>query len=159
MRASTFAGDVVFIAPRRQTCEALARFGIPAYCYRFDTIPNGQQAPTHFHEVAFVFDNTDNHGYHWPISSHTPPFINTPPSFPRLANFMSRSWVSFFVSHDPNTWRRQGQWDGNEPEWPFYDNKDPLNFVFDTDSNYVEPDTWRSAHIKLINDNAHILQR
>ncbi|KAK9772552.1 putative Alpha/beta-hydrolase [Seiridium cardinale] len=159
MRASTFAGDVVFTAARRQTCEALARFGMPAYCYRFDAIPHGQQAPTHFHEAAFVFDNTGNHGYHWPISSHTPPFEDTPSSYPRLANFMSRSWVSFFVFHDPNAWRRQGQWDRVEPEWPLYDNKNPSNFVFDPEHNRLEPDTWRAAQIKLINDNAHIFQR
>ncbi|KAF2719791.1 alpha/beta-hydrolase [Polychaeton citri CBS 116435] len=159
MRASTFAGDVVFTAARRQTCEALARFGMPAYCYRFDAIPNGQQAPTHFHEVAFVLDNTDNLGYHWPISSHTPPFLNTPPSYSKLANFISRSWVSFFVSHDPNAWRRQDRWDGHEPEWPLYDNQDPYNLVLKPGESHIEPDTWRAAQIKLINDNAHIFQR
>ncbi|RWA11683.1 hypothetical protein EKO27_g3418 [Xylaria grammica] len=156
-RASTFAGDVIFIAPRRQTCEALARFGAPAYCYRFETIPNGQQWPTHFHEAAFVFNNTEGLGYHLPI--HPLPFADRPLSYFKLASFISRSWVSFFVSHDPNAWRRQGQWDGVEPEWPTYSLEQPENFVFEPANVHVEPDTWRSEHIKLINDNSHIFKR
>ncbi|TGJ81345.1 hypothetical protein E0Z10_g7412 [Xylaria hypoxylon] len=149
--------DVIFIAPRRQTCEALARFGSPAYCYRFETIPSGQQWPTHFHEVAFVFNNTEGLGYHLPL--HPLPFAGKPASYFRLASFISRSWVSFFVSHDPNTWRRRGQWDGVEPEWPVYSLKQPENLVLEPSNVHIEPDTWRSEQIKLINDNSHIFQR
>ena len=130
---------------------------MPAYCYRFDTVPNGQVAPTHFHEVAFVFENTDNRGYFMPV--HPPPFENKPASYFQLTNFMSRSWVSFFVSHDPNAWRRNGQWDGTEPEWPLYSNDNPQNFVFQPATSHIEPDTFRAAQIKLINDNSHIFQR
>ena len=157
LRASTFAGDAVFIAPRRSTCEALARVGMPAYSYRFDTIPHGQVWPTHFHEVAFVLDNTEGHGYHLPI--HPRPFHDKPESYFRLSKFISRSWVSFFVHHDPNAWRRRGQWDGTEPEWPVYDNDEAKNIVFQPDTTHIEPDTWRAEQIKLINDNAHVFQR
>jgi len=161
LRASTFGGDAIFIAPRRQTCEALTRFGMPAYCYRFDTIPAGQVWPTHFHEAAFVFDNTKGIGYNLPV--HPLPFKGKDDTYSKLANFISRSWVSFFIHHDPNAWRRKhGVWDGLEPEWPVYDNEDPEDFVFLPTSeggSYVEKDTWRKEHIKLINDNAHIFQR
>jgi len=58
--------------------------GLDAYCYRFNTIPNGlpwfvggmsntdekygnalltEKSVTHFQEVAFVFDNVDGLGY------------------------------------------------------------------------------------------------
>ncbi|KAK3319621.1 triacylglycerol lipase [Cercophora scortea] len=160
LRASTFAGDAIFIAPRRQTCEALARHGMPAYCYRFDTIPAGQQAPTHFHEAAFVFDNTEGIGYNLPV--HPKPFAGKPASYAELAHFMSRSWVSFFVSHNPNTWRRgEGKEDLKEgvPVWPRYEIERPENFVFVPEGVYVESDTWRKEAIQLINENAHIFQR
>ncbi|OAA80440.1 Carboxylesterase, type B [Akanthomyces lecanii RCEF 1005] len=157
LRASTFAGDAVFIAPRRSMCEAAARFGMPAYCYRFDAIPHGQQAPTHFHEVSFVFDNTKGLGYHLPI--HPLPFTGKPDSYLQLAKLISRSWVSFIVDHDPNSWRRQGQWDGIEPEWPVYGKENPHNFVFKPGQSHLEPDTFRKEQIRLINDNAHIFQR
>jgi carboxylesterase type B len=148
---------MVFIAPRRQTCEALARFGSPAYCYRFEAIPSGQQWPTHFHEVSFVFENTEGLGYHLPV--HPPPFANMPPSYFELAKFISRSWVSFFVTHDPNAWRRQGQWDGLEPQWPVYRLQEPQNLVFEPAAVRVEPDTWRAEQINLINDLSHIFRR
>jgi carboxylesterase type B len=161
LRASTFAGDAIFIAPRRQTCEALTRFGMAAYCYRFDTIPAGQVWPTHFHEAAFVFDNTKGIGYNLPV--HPLPFKGKDESYSELAKFISRSWVSFFIHHDPNAWRRKhGVWDGLEPEWPVYNNEDPEDYVFLPTSeggSYVEKDTWRKEQIKLINDNAHIFQR
>lgn len=138
-------------------CEAAARFGMPAYCYRFDAIPHGQQAPTHFHEVSFVFDNTNGLGYHLPI--HPLPFKGKPDSYLQLAKLISRSWVSFIVDHDLNSWRRQGQWDGLEPEWPVYDKENPHNFVFQPGQSHLEPDTFRKEQIRLINDNAHIFQR
>jgi hypothetical protein len=106
-----------------------------------------------------VFENTDNLGYDVPMPSHYPPFEGKPESYSRLANFMSRSWVSFFVDRDPNAWRRKGEWDGVEPEWPLYDVDEPRNFVFLPEGSFVEGDTWRREQIRLINDNAQAFQR
>lgn len=55
-----YFSDAVFVGPRRLTCETWAKANIPAYCYRFNTVPSGATWPTsvaHFDEVAFVFGN------------------------------------------------------------------------------------------------------
>ena len=59
-------GDLVFIAPRRRTVETWARFGVPAYSYRFNAIPAGipqDVGVTHFQDVSFVFYNLEGVGY------------------------------------------------------------------------------------------------
>lgn len=40
-RTAAYAGDEVFIANRRLTCQTWAGAGVPAYCYRFNAIPAG----------------------------------------------------------------------------------------------------------------------
>jgi hypothetical protein len=113
------------------------------------------------HEAAFVFDNTEGIGYNLPF--HPLPLKDKDGSYSKLANFISRSWVSFFIHHDPNTWRRKhGAWDSLEPEWPLYDIETQDYLVFlpvSEGGSYVEKDTRRKEQIKLINDNAHIFQR
>ncbi|KAL9053374.1 MAG: hypothetical protein Q9162_004815 [Coniocarpon cinnabarinum] len=101
-RAVTYSGDAVFIAERRRTCRTWAANDVPAYCYRFNTVPANQTSVTHFQEVAFVFDNTQGLGYP-PLN--VAPFQDKPPTYTALATTMSRSWASFFSTLDPNAWR------------------------------------------------------
>ena len=155
-RTAAYGGDVVMIANRRGACETWTKWGVPAYSYRFDTIPAGLPwyvGVTHFQEVAFVFDNTDGLGYdeaHGTIN----PFTNKTSSYTDLAKLMSSSWASFIHDGNPN-WS-QGRYQAAD-QWPVYSLEQPQNMVWDanrTELGYAEPDTWRSEGIRFILDHA-----
>ncbi|KAF2434420.1 alpha/beta-hydrolase [Tothia fuscella] len=151
-RSASYYGDLIFIANRRLTCQVWAAANVPAYCYRFNTIPAGVNqisGVTHFQEIGFVFLNTQGVGYP-PISVN--PFTNKSESFIRLAMFMDSSWISFVSDLDPNAWR--SAWNGSEALWPVYDMNNPQNIVFDANvTSYAEPDTYRDKGMRLINQN------
>lgn len=101
-RTSAYVGDFAFIANRRGTCETWAANDLPAYCYRFNTLPTGipwASGVTHYQEVAFVFDNVDGLGYD---GRGVNPFANKSSAFMDLAKLMSNSWVSFIYDGNPN---------------------------------------------------------
>ncbi|KAH9932885.1 cholinesterase [Fomitopsis serialis] len=152
-RTSAYAGDATFIAGRRYQCEVFAAGGNTAYCYRFNTLPNGvpiEVGVTHFQEVAFVFDNTDGYGY----DVSPDPFAGVPESYFALAKLMSRSWASFIHDLDPNSFRASGAYvEEGTPLWPAYDVGSPLDIVWDanvTGLAWVEPDTFRAEGINTI---------
>lgn len=153
-RSASYFGDYTFIAHRRKTCETWAAAGLSAYCYRFNAIPAGlppQVGVTHFQEVSFVFDNILGTGYP-PVA--TPPFQGKGQNYIDLAKLMDSSWVSFFHDLDPNSWKKTASWKGKEKDWPVYDVKNPLDFVFDANvTSYAEPDTYRKEGMKLINEH------
>ena len=130
------------IAHRRLTCQTWASNNIDAYCYRFNTIPNGITSfigATHFQEVAFVFNNKAGLGYP-PVS--VDPFSGEPQSYPDLSDKMSTAWVSFVHGGNPGSF------------WPRYSPGVGQNYVFDanaTELGYLEPDLWRNQGISLIN--------
>ncbi|WPG99140.1 Lipase 1 [Acrodontium crateriforme] len=159
-RSAAYFGDVVMIANRRGACEAWAANGVPAYSYRFNTIPNGLPyyvGVTHFQEVAFVFDNIEGYGYdaeHGTVN----PFGGKPKSYANLAKLMSSSWASFIYDLDPNYHGRPA----GAPDWPRYTLDDPKNIVWDanvTNLAFAEPDTWRKAGIQAILDHALAYRR
>ncbi|EPT02238.1 hypothetical protein FOMPIDRAFT_1059299 [Fomitopsis schrenkii] len=149
-RTSAYTGDAVFIANRRLQCQTWAASGTPAYCFRFNTRVSGRSlvdGPTHYDDIAFVFDNTHGYGY---LASPNP-FQDEPQSYYDLARLMSSSWASFIHDLDPNSFRLN---DTVTPLWPVYSNDDPRDIVWDADvpgSAYVEPDTFRSEGIAIIN--------
>ncbi|KAK5120499.1 hypothetical protein LTR85_006154 [Meristemomyces frigidus] len=154
-RSAAYFGDVVMIANRRGACEAWTANGVPAYSYRFNTIPAGlpwEIGVTHFQEVAFVFDNTNGLGYNAAHSSVNP-FANKSESYTELAKLMSSSWASFIYDLNPNnfTGRHAGT-----PDWPVYSDG-AQNIVWDanaTELAYPEPDTFRESGIRWILDHA-----
>nr|POE58662.1 lipase 4 [Quercus suber] len=160
-RTAAYAGDAKMVANRRGTCETWARHGLPAYCYRFNTIPAGVPwtvGASHFQEVAFVFDNTAGLGYN-PQHSTVNPFADKPPSYPALARLMSRSWAAFIADLDPNADPSRPT---NTPPWPRYDLADPQDLVWDANVSslaYPEPDTFRAAGIRWILDHALAYRR
>lgn len=151
-RSAAIAGDIVFIAPRRQTVATWAKFGVPAYSYRFNSIPAGipqDIGVTHFQEVSFVFYNLAGVGY---LPAAEPPFTGKPLSYAELSREMDSSWISFVHDLNPNTWRVSN---ASSVEWPIYSISNPQNFVWDANqTSYAEPDTWRASGISLINQNA-----
>ena len=161
-RTSAYGGDAVFIANRRLTCQTWSAASVPAYCYRFNTVPNGIGYPafvTHFQEVAFVFNNVNGLGY------ATNPFGNEPQSYFDLSKLMSCAWASFVYDLDPNSFRNSSdvgvQVAKQSSAWPVYVDG-ALNIVWDanvTGLAYTEPDTFRSAGIDLINQGSLVYQR
>jgi carboxylesterase type B len=143
-RSDAYYGDVTMIAPRRKTCQTWAANDVPAFCYRFNTIPHGlppSVGATHFQEVAFVFNNQAGLGYGYPGVSENP-FEGMPENYFELAEMMSGAWVSFV--HDLNP----GEF------WPQYEAVGGKDWVFDanvTGLGYSETDDWRKAGIDLIN--------
>lgn len=135
--------------------------GNAAYCYRFNTLPNGvsiDYGVTHFQEVAFVFDNTGGYGY----DVSPDPFAGVPEGYFELAKLMSASWASFIHDLDPNSFRQgSGVW-ADTPLWPAYSVSDPLDIVWDanvTGLAWVEPDTFRKEGIDTIISYNHVFMR
>lgn len=153
-RAAAYYGDAVFIAARRLTCATWAAAGVPAYCYRFNALPNGDAATTgvtHFAENALVMYDAAGVGY------VTDPFANRNQSFFDLAKLMSYSWLSFAHDLDPNAFTQR---QAGVPAWPAYDVGNPEDFVFDANvTSYVESDTFRAAGISVVNSLAVALMR
>lgn len=163
-RVAAYFGDYLFIANHRKTCETWAGDGIPAYCFRFNVQSAGQ--PWHFgikhlQDVAFVFYNLNGTGYDAAHNSTqgVNPFEGKPESYRNLADFISRSWVSFVHDLDPNSFRKYDTKFRNEPLWPLY--KDGAKqLLFDADNGTrVEIDDYRAAAIKLINDHPEMWSR
>lgn len=158
-RSASYFGDVAMVAPRRFTCQQWAAKGVPAYCYRFNTLATSSDAPlaqpveigvTHFVEVSFVFLNFLGTGYGAPISPV--PFTGVGENTRNVARLVSSSWASFINSLDPNAYRGGDQ---GVPAWPVYSVDAPQDFVFDANvTSHPEPDTYRAAGMALINDNA-----
>ncbi|EPS94652.1 hypothetical protein FOMPIDRAFT_50199 [Fomitopsis schrenkii] len=160
-RTSAYAGDATFIAGRRYQCEVFAAGGNDAYCYRFNTLPNGvpvEYGVTHFQEVAFVFDNTGGYGY----DVSPDPFAGVPESYFALAKLMSASWASFISDLNPNSFRQgSGAWT-DTPLWPTYSVRNPFDIVWDanvTGLAWVEPDTFRKEGIDTIISYNHVFRR
>lgn len=148
-RSNAYFGDAIFIAHRRGACETWAVADIPAYCYRFNTIPNGATNVGHFQEVAFVFDNTDGNGYGdtWGTVN---PFADQPRSYYDLAELMSKSWASFIHDLDPNGFK--GRY-ADADAWPVYELDQPQEIVWDanvTELAVVGADTYREEGIRWI---------
>lgn len=154
-RSAAYFGDEVFVANRRLTCQTWAAADLPAYCYRFNAIPAGLVGIVpHFQEVAFVFYNLLGVGYVAPDT--VPPFQGKGKSYRELSRLMDASWISFVYDQNPNSFRTgksNGGFAGMKP-WPRYDLDSPQDFVFDANvTSHPEPDTYRAAGMKLINDN------
>ena len=149
-RNAAYETDFAIVALRRSTCEAWARWSVPAYCYRFNTQPAGipyWMGVPHFSEVAFVFDNTDGLGYD-KLHESVNPFANKPIAYQELAKKMSRTWASFIHDGSPSV-------DG--VVWDRYDLDHPRNLVWDANKTqlvYLEPDTFRADGIRFILDQS-----
>lgn len=102
-RSAAYGGDYLMHAPRRATAHAWAKNNITSWSYNFNVRVNGfppEVGATHFQEVAFVFHNTEGIGYQNAVAKN--PFEGQPETFFKLADIMSRMWISFIVDTDPN---------------------------------------------------------
>jgi len=86
--------------------------------YRFDwesPMRGGKLKAFHGLEVPFVFDNLAQNAE--VLGGDEDPALS------RLAGNMSRSWISFALTGDPNH--------GGLPEWPAYTLEDRATMIFD----------------------------
>jgi carboxylesterase type B len=150
-RSAAYWGDAIGVANRRAACEAWAAAGVPAYCFRFNTIVANTPAyigATHFEDMSYVFDNTQGLGF------KDNPFAGLPPANFDLAHLMSGSWASFAYDLDVNAF------EGRYPsavKWPQYETGNPQDIVWDATVDgltFTETDDYRKEGIKWINDHA-----
>lgn len=102
-RVVAYAGDKDQHAPRRWWAREWAIQNQTAYSYHFNVLTNGmpaEEGSSHFQEVAFVFNNVDGLGYDTAVAEN--PFEGMPGTFGELADTMSKMWVSFITTSDPN---------------------------------------------------------
>ncbi|KAH6985451.1 Alpha/Beta hydrolase protein, partial [Ilyonectria destructans] len=157
-KISTLLGDLLFTAGRRITAEAWAAKGLPAYSYRFDTVPAGVDPETlgaaHFQEIAFVFGNTEGKGYDINPFSITDPRIRA--KYLDMSELMSRMWISFTNSGTPNNHRVRHF----KVQWPEYEKQNPRNIVFNaTAGAKLEADDYRREAIDYIRNTAASFNR
>lgn len=148
-RVSAFAGDRGYQAPRRVWAQAWAAAGLPTYTYGFNVLSTGIQpivGSTHFQEVAFVFDNTQGLGYDTVVAVN--PFGGKPEPYFQLADMMSRMWVSFVTTLEPNHHETPSH---EEVVWPAYQVEGAQNIVFDanvTTLGYAQEDHYRKEQFE-----------
>ncbi|KAM0325862.1 hypothetical protein ACHAQA_007165 [Verticillium albo-atrum] len=148
-KKSLWMGDIMFTAGRRITNQAWAANGVPSYSFLFDTVPANANATTlgaaHFLETPYMFANLQGVGW------EEDPFPNEPrlkKKHEELAKVMSRMWVSFVVKGSPNFHKASSI----KFKWPVYSKAAPTNIVFSaTKGSHLQPDTWRTEAIDIIN--------
>lgn len=104
---------------------------------------------TYLMEVGFVFDNVLGTGMD--SSSFAVPDAARNEKYVALGQLMSRMWISFVVSHDPNNHGVESF----TTEWPEYNTSTPVNMVFDGNTtSFVETDLWRVDAMQIFIDHA-----
>ncbi|KAL2813467.1 carboxylesterase [Aspergillus cavernicola] len=152
-RVAAFQGDVNIHAARRLASQVWSANNISVYSYLFDVINHGvgpNAGAEHGSEIPYVFYNVDGVGY----DAGEKPMEDEPPSYQRLAAMMSRMWISFVATMDPN---HSGV---GRTKWPAYDIDNPEVIFFDTNVTnlaYVAADTYRAEGINYISDNLAVL--
>lgn len=98
-RVAAFQGDVNIHAARRLANQAWTSYNTTSYTYLFDVVNNGagpNVGANHGSEIPYVFNNIDGAGY------SINPLGGEPGTYAELARMMSRMWISFVTTLDPN---------------------------------------------------------
>lgn len=135
-RAAAITGDVSIIAFTRLFARLVSQKA-PVYKYRFNATDPTKSArdysgAAHLLELNYVWNN--------------PALRATSADADKLVRIMSRRWVSFIVSQNPN-----GHGLNDLPYWNTYQSApEGENTVFQLDSTYREKDSWRKNGIDTI---------
>ncbi|EXK80542.1 hypothetical protein FOQG_14976 [Fusarium oxysporum f. sp. raphani 54005] len=151
-KTSLWVGDALFTAGRRFTSQKWADYRTPSYSYFFDTPPANLDLETlsvaHFQEIPFTFANTKAIGW------DTDPFPSEPKrrqKYLKLAEIMSRMWISFVVTGSPNFHHVSDL----KVKWPVYSLDNPRNLVFSAENGVsLQKDTWRAEAIDIFSSLA-----
>ncbi|PKY00414.1 carboxylesterase family protein [Aspergillus campestris IBT 28561] len=147
-RTETIFTDRNIHAPRRLANQIWSVNKIPSYGYHFD-LGSAKWPSYHFCEIPFVMYNTIGLGYeNIPGLPYTQdPMAEDRQRLSRLADLVSRMWISFVTTLDPNHF-------GDEPDvdWSAYRAEEPAVIMFDGNASvpaYMVPDTYRAEGIEL----------
>jgi carboxylesterase type B len=150
-RGAAFFGDLWMQYARRRANLAWSEHGLKSYSYRFDVqvFGNSLIGSTHFHEVAFVFNNLKGLGYATnPFGGDNAEYIAQAKA---LSGTMNKAWINFFAGVDPNS-------DGTDVAWPEYDAEAGggagQNIVFDLEGSHTEWDDYRAEGMNWFIKNA-----
>ncbi|KAM0420136.1 hypothetical protein ACHAPD_003705 [Fusarium lateritium] len=101
--ATLWLGDLIFTAGRRFATQAWAREKVPSYSFLHDAIPANVNPDTlgaaHFSDVVYMFGNTE--GFGWETNPF-PAESKLMEKHVKLAELMSRMWISFATKRNPN---------------------------------------------------------
>ncbi|CCH40705.1 Liver carboxylesterase 4 [Wickerhamomyces ciferrii] len=159
-KLSTLWGDVKYIAGSKFTAEFYSNQKIPVYKYRFnipiaETIDQLYLGTAHYDEVVYVFDNQDPPTHR---ADGTTIFPHEQSS--KVANAMSKLWISFIHDLDPNIengdHKDSGVLEIDVPNWPVYKDGGE-QIVFDLNGVYIEEDTQRTEQFEYIRKIIHQL--
>ncbi|CAI6100609.1 unnamed protein product [Clonostachys chloroleuca] len=151
-KTSLWLGDALFTAGRRFASQKWADYRTPSYSYFFDTPPANLDLETlgvaHFQEIPFTFANTKAVGW------DTDPFPSEPKKrqkYLKLAEIMSRMWISFVVTGSPNFHYVSDL----KVKWPVYSRDNPRNLVFSAENGVsLQQDIWRAEAIDMFSSLA-----
>ncbi|KIV80926.1 hypothetical protein PV11_08390 [Exophiala sideris] len=124
-------------APKRRMSQVWAGQDVPVWTYRFNIVPPGTP------DYLGVYHTAE---FRWVFNTPTDTFSSVQNA---TQKFMSRAWISFANTLDPNNHGVSGV-----PSWPGFGNSDQ-NMVFDLQS-HLEKDDFRLAGTDFI--QAHSLQ-
>ncbi|KAF5008649.1 hypothetical protein FDECE_5061 [Fusarium decemcellulare] len=150
-RATLWMGDMMFTTNRRLSNRAWANHGVPSYSFLFDTVTAPMDPETlgaaHFQEMPYVFGNTQGVGYDEdPFPSDR---VERQKHY-KLAEIMSRMWISFVTTRSPNSHQTVPDFD---VKWPEYSNDKPQNMVFSVSKGtHLQSDAWRVEAIDKITE-------
>ncbi|CEI63491.1 unnamed protein product [Fusarium venenatum] len=148
-KATLWLGDMMFATNRRLSNRAWANYRVPSYSFLFDTVTAPMDPETlgaaHFQEMPYVFGNTQGVGYDQdPFPSNTA----ERQKHYKLAEIMSRMWISFVTTQSPNSHQIVPDFNIN---WPEYSKDKPQNMVFSvSQGTHLQFDTWRVEAIDKI---------
>ncbi|KAM0489496.1 hypothetical protein ACHAP8_012521 [Fusarium lateritium] len=145
--ATLWLGDMMFTAGRRFATQAWAREKVPSYSFLHDAIPANVNPDTlgaaHFSDVAYMFGNKEAFGWE---TNPFPAESNLREKHVKLAELMSRIWISFATKRNPN-FHNVADF---HTTWPTYTTKHPVNMVFETTQSHLQADDWRTEAIDMM---------
>ncbi|KAF3927196.1 Acetylcholinesterase [Dactylellina cionopaga] len=147
-RTAAILGDFTMHAFRRFATQQHSAHNVPVWAYRFDAVPNGYKGymgSTHTTEIPFVFNSRDQN---WGdlLIKENPMGGPKRQQYVELADTMSKAWINFFVSGNPNGKNKAVY-------WPKYgENSGAQEMVFDIAPRgpFVGRDDYRSKGIEWI---------
>lgn len=169
-KVTLYAGDFMFSAGRRYTTQLWARYGVPAYSYRFDAVPNGipsktlgathfQVSPLRVQEFRWrrLSDQSLSIG-HRRITAKISRFEQFyEPNVVELRQHTIAECSSRQVDICPRNMLPGyfADLEKGNVTWPVYRNENGANIVFRLNCTHLEPDTWRSNAVGSLVSSLH----
>ena len=150
-RVAAFAGDFGQHGSARLTSIAYAAYNTTVYKYLFDVLANGisyTSGSNHAEELPFVFNNLEGVGY-----SPNPLGGGDAEKLLYVADLMSRMWIGFFTTGDPNSLVGSEFLDNGYETWVPYTSDAPNHYYFsENETSHMELDGYRAPGIAYLND-------